>query len=187
MAIRDEFGGKKEEPVKTEFEHILQQQPPIIMAPPTKKPKKNRNMLLILDDITAYLKDDPSLLIELTTNRRHLKLSICCLVQFLRSIPRPVRFQITDITIFKPANELDTKIVEEEFIQMPSNDFKTLKRFVWQNKHDYLFISKDTETYYKNLNRIKFKQKDDILENIEDAEESNNKKVKTKTKNSKQK
>jgi GTPase SAR1 family protein len=187
MAIRDEFGGKKEEPIKTEFEHILQQQPPIIMAPPTKKPKKNRNMLLILDDITAYLKDDPSLLIELTTNRRHLKLSICCLVQFLRSIPRPVRFQITDITIFKPANELDTKIVEEEFIQMPSNDFKTLKRFVWQNKHDYLFISKDTETYYKNLNRIKFKQKDDILENIEDAEESNNKKVKTKTKNSKQK
>jgi hypothetical protein len=137
-------------------------------------------MLLILDDITAYLKDDPSLLIELTTNRRHLKLSICCLVQFLRSIPRPVRFQITDITIFKPANELDTKIVQEEFIQLANYDFKSLKRFVWQNKHDYLFISKDTETYYKNLNRIKFKQKDDILENITDAE--NNEKAKTKTK-----
>ena len=38
---------------------------------PKPKEKKNRNMLLILDDITAYLKDDPHLLIELTTNRRH--------------------------------------------------------------------------------------------------------------------
>ena len=123
-----------------------------------------------MDDITAYLKDDPKLLIELTTNRRHLKLSICLLVQFLRAIPRPVRFQITDLTVFKPANELDAKIIEEEFINLPKYGFTDLKRFVWENKHDYLFINKDTETFYKNLNRIKFKEStniDDIIENAE--------------------
>jgi ABC-type dipeptide/oligopeptide/nickel transport system ATPase subunit len=68
---------------------------------------------------------------------------------------------------------------------MTNDDFKSLKRLVWQNKHDYLFISKDTETYYKNLNRIKFKQNDNILENIEDAKENNNEKVKRKTKRKK--
>jgi hypothetical protein len=151
------------------------------------KKKKNRNMLLILDDITAYLKDDPHLLIELTTNRRHLKLSICLLVQFLRSIPKPVRFQITDITLFKPGNELDAKIIEEEFSGMKAETFKSLKMAVWKNKHDYLFISKDTESYYKNLQKIHFKQIDNIESNTNiDAEnqedEKKHKKHKSKSK-----
>eukprot|EP01041_Mallomonas_annulata_P011998 gene11998-25140_t len=62
------------------------------------------------DDVTAYLKDNPKQLIELATNRRHLKLSIVLLVQFIRAVPRPVRFQVTHVTFFKPANELDLKI-----------------------------------------------------------------------------
>jgi hypothetical protein len=121
-----------------------------------KKKPRNRNQLLILDDVTAYLKDHPKELIELATNRRHLKLSIILLVQFVRSIPRPVRFQITDLCIFKPANELDTKILEEEFINMDKDKFKKLCRFVWQSPHDFLFINKNYETFYKNLNKIIF-------------------------------
>ena len=44
-------------------------------TPPLKKPR-SKNMLLILDDITAQLKEkeNQKLLIELSTNRRHLKL-----------------------------------------------------------------------------------------------------------------
>jgi hypothetical protein len=121
-----------------------------------KKNPRNRNQLLILDDVTAYLKDHPKELIELATNRRHLKLSIILLVQFVRSIPRPVRFQITDLCVFKPANELDTKILEEEFINMDKDKFKKLCRFVWQSPHDFLFINKNYETFYKNLNKIIF-------------------------------
>jgi hypothetical protein len=79
-------------------------------------------------------------------------------VQFLRSVPRPVRFQITDIAIFKPANELDTQTVEEEYINLSKNDFKDLKRFVWNDKHDFLFINKDNDTYFKNLQKITFDQ-----------------------------
>ena len=119
-----------------------------------KKKKRNRNQLLILDDITAYLKDDPRLLIELATNRRHLKLSIVLLVQFIRSIPRPVRFQVTHLTFFKPANELDSKIIEEEYLNLKKDDFKNLSRFVFENSHDFLMIDKNSELYYKNLNKI---------------------------------
>ena len=95
-------------------------------------------------------------LIELSTNRRHLKLSIVLLVQFLRSIPRPIRFQITDVTFFKPSNELDLKIIEEEYINMAKDDFKDLTRFTFNDKHDFLFTNKDEELYHKNLNRIHF-------------------------------
>ena len=122
------------------------------------KNKKIRNQLLILDDVTAYLKnkDNQQLLIELSTNRRHLNLSIILLVQFLRSVPKPVRFQITNIVVFKPSNELDTKIIEEEYINLHKNDFKELKRFVWNDNHDFLFINKDNDTYFKNLQKITF-------------------------------
>jgi len=120
-----------------------------------KKPK-NRNQLLILDDVTAYLKDHPKELIELATNRRHLKLSIVLLSQFIRAIPRPVRFQITHLTVFKPANELDTKVIEEEFINLPKETFKNLCRFVWDGPHSFLFIDKNYDIFYKNLSKIIF-------------------------------
>jgi hypothetical protein len=117
--------------------------------------KKNRNMLLILDDVTASLRDNEDVLIQLTTNRRHLKLSIVLLVQFLMSIPRPIRLQITHITVFKPSNEIEGNIIRDEFANLPSKDFKKLTRFVWRDSHDFLFIDKQSEKYYKNLQQIK--------------------------------
>ena len=89
-------------------------------------------------------------LIELSTNRRHLKLSIVLLVQFLRSIPRPIRFQITDVTFFKPANQLDLVSIEQEYVNMTKQDFKALTRFVFINKHDFIFINKDDNYIIKN-------------------------------------
>lgn len=121
-----------------------------------KKPKRNRNQLLILDDVTAYLKQKENMkaLVELATNRRHMKLSIVLLVQFLKAIPRPVRFQITDVVFFKPSNRLDLKIISEEYSNLEKEDFDELMRFVYTDSHDFLFISKDTDTYYKNLQKI---------------------------------
>jgi hypothetical protein len=119
-----------------------------------KKKKRPRNQLLILDDVTAYLKDDPSLLIDLATKRRHLKLSIILLVQFIRAIPRPVRFQVTHVTFFKPSNELDAKIIEEEYVNLKKDVFKDMTRFVWTNAHDFLMIDKQNEVFYKNLQKI---------------------------------
>jgi hypothetical protein len=121
-----------------------------------KKKKRPRHQLLILDDVTAYLKDKENIksLIELATNRRHLKLSIILLVQFLKSIPRPIRFQVTDITFFKPSNNLDLKIIQEEFVNLENDKFNDLTRYVFINNHDFLFINKNNETYFKNLQKI---------------------------------
>lgn len=119
------------------------------------KKKKNMNQLLILDDITASLKDNEDILLQLTTNRRHIKLSIILLVQHLRSISRSVRFQITDITLFKPSNGLDEETIHEEFVgNMNTKEFKKLSRFVWKVPYDNLFINKTTNTLYKNLQKI---------------------------------
>lgn len=128
-----------------------------------KKKKRSRRQLLILDDITAYLKqkDNVKSLIELATNRRHLKLSIILLVQFIRAVPRPVRFQVTNVTFFKPSNEIDVKIIQEEFVNLKKDVFDNLKRLVFQNAHDFLMVDKNNEVYYKNLQKINFSN--DIL------------------------
>ena len=121
-----------------------------------KKKKRPRNQLLILDDITATLKNNDIMksLIELATNRRHLKLSIVLLVQFLRAIPRPVRFQCTSIVFFKPSNILDTQILKEKYVNLPTDQFNDLIRFIFVDSHDFMFIDKNSEQYYKNLQKI---------------------------------
>ena len=83
-----------------------------------------------------------------------MKLSIILLVQFLKSIPRPIRFQVTDITFFKPYNNLDLKIIQEEFVNLENDKFNDLTRYVFINNHDFLFINKNNETYFKNLQKI---------------------------------
>ena len=132
-----------------------------------KKKKRSRRQLLILDDITAYLKQKENVktLIELATNRRHLKLSIILLVQYIRAVPRPVRFQITNVAFFKPSNELDLKIIQEEFVNLKKDVFDNLKRLVFQNAHDFLMVDKNNETFYKNMQKIIFSN------DIENAEE----------------
>lgn len=119
-----------------------------------KKKKRNRNTLLIIDDCTSQLKQNIPELIELSTNRRHLKLSIILLSQYVRAIPRPVRFQITSLVTFKPANQLDIGVIAEEFNSKPKLVFEDICRFVFEDKHSFLFINKDDDTMYKNLCKI---------------------------------
>jgi 6-pyruvoyltetrahydropterin/6-carboxytetrahydropterin synthase len=53
-------------------------------------------------------------------------------------------------------NELDLKIIEEEYVNLKKEDFRDLARFCFVDKHDFIFINKNDETYYKNLQRIHF-------------------------------
>lgn len=140
--IREEFDARSEAPLRGSTREL------------NKKKKRSRRQLLIMDDVTAYLKDNTQTLVELATNRRHLKLSIILLVQFLRSIPRPVRLQVTHLTFFKPSNELELKTVQEEFISMEKQKFEEMCRFIFNDPHDFLFIDKDYNKYFKNLQKI---------------------------------
>jgi len=123
-----------------------------------KKKLKERkfNQLLILDDVTAYLKDKENLrmLTDISTNRRQYNLSVILLVQFLRAVPRPIRFFTTTLYFFKPSNNLDMSILKEEYITIDADQFVKLANFVFNNQHDFLIINKNNETYYKNLQKI---------------------------------
>lgn len=137
---------------KEDFEQIKEEEKQ------KKLKSRTRHQLLILDDVTAYLKDqdNQTILTELSTNRRHLNLSIIVLVQFLRSIPRPIRLLATDVIFFKSSNNLDTNILREEYANLEKPVFDALTRFVFDKDHTFLWINKNDEIYYKNLQRIIF-------------------------------
>jgi len=123
-----------------------------------KKPKPIFNQLLILDDITSELKikQVEMMLKDLSMNRRHIHLSIIILVQYLRSIPKAIRFQISDVVYFQPSNQLDAQVLNDEFLGMKKNKFDELKDIVWKDKHDYMIINKNNNAIFSKLQKINF-------------------------------
>ena len=97
------------------------------------------------------------MLAELSNNRRHLSLSIIILTQYLTSIPASVRSQISCAIVFKPANNKDLEKIKTEFVNMSNEDFRLLCKFVFQNKHDHLFVNRENNNLYNNLQIIIFK------------------------------
>ena len=121
-----------------------------------KTPEKYYQQLLIVDDCGASLKniEVEEMLAELSMNRRHLNLSIIVLVQYLRNVPCSVRSQVSTLVVFNPAINLDYKKLKEEFINLPNNIFMRLMKYVFNEPHDNLIVSKRYNTLYKNLQKI---------------------------------
>jgi hypothetical protein len=116
--------------------------------------RRKKHILLIMDDVTSYLKDYEQELKHLAFNRRHIHLSICLLTQNLRQVPRALRFTVTHLVFFKSSNSLELDVINEEYISIPKKEFQKLIRFVFDAPHTFIFIDKEKELYYKNLQRI---------------------------------
>jgi len=117
--------------------------------------KINESTLLILDDVGASLKDlqIQKLLKQTIYNRRHLKLSTFMLIQSYMSIPREIRKMISNIIIFKPSKPEFENLLDEVF-EMKRDDAIKLLNYVFQDKHDYLFINVESQKLYKNFDQI---------------------------------
>ena len=118
----------------------------------SKKPRQNQ--LLILDDVASQLRDYEDQLKELCQNRRHLNLSIVLLTQTMRDIPRPMRLLATDVIAFKANNNIDNEILREEYLNTNVKKFRSIINFIFREKHDFMYINKEDELVYKNLNFI---------------------------------
>lgn len=119
-------------------------------------PKKHYKQLLIVDDCSAFLKDKTNvkILSELSKNRRHLGLSIIILTQDIVDVPKTVRRQINQLIMFKPPNNTDLDILRKEFVNLKKGDFEELSRFVFRDKHDNLFVNKDSNEMFRNLQKL---------------------------------
>ena len=112
---------------------------------------------MIIDDMTSSLKDKNVIneLSNLINNRRHYRLSIFLLVQYYNSIPLQIRRLTTAISLFKPANKKELESVFSELIPLTKDKTQEVANFVFNSRHNFIFINVETGEIHKNFNLLK--------------------------------
>lgn len=118
--------------------------------------QEDEQTLLYIDDMASALKDITLLKYfnKLISNRRHLKLSIMLITQFLKSIPLSNRRLISHVFLWKCNNKKEYANIYEELIPIDKEDFFKISKYVYDKKHNFLFMDVDNSYFYKNFNRL---------------------------------
>lgn len=129
------------------------------------------NSAIIFDDMTAYLKNKETLKLfkELIFNRRHLHCSLYFCVQTWFSVPKDLRRLWSNIFIFKTSkNELEN--IWEEIIEYPKELIPRIRKLVYDEPYQYLFVNVDTQRLFRGFDEI-------IIEEPESEDECESPKV----------
>tara|TARA_R110000868_G_scaffold163412_1_gene395616 strand:+ start:883 stop:1632 length:750 start_codon:yes stop_codon:yes gene_type:complete len=127
--------------------------------------KDDKNTLLILDDVGSELKKNKAIekkLISIIQNRRHLYTSIFILLQKFRDSPTGIRNNMSHFITFRPKNIIEQDAITSELFNMNKNEIKTLLEYVFNDKHDFLFVDLSLQKsgkyiFYKNFNLLELK------------------------------
>lgn len=119
----------------------------------------NKNSLLFVDDMAANLKNNDLLKKwnTLINNRRHLRLSIWCIVQTYKSIPLSNRRTITHMMLFKPNNRREGEAITDELVMMPPAEWDAYVTHAFGSgvPHSFLFLDVDGQSVYdRDFNKL---------------------------------
>lgn len=114
------------------------------------------NTLLVIDDMTSHLKDGAvlRLLNELVNNRRHKRLSIFMLVQYMNAVPLSNRRLITHLAFFKSGNTKEYDAIAE-IMPIGSKDMRALANYCFREKGDFIFVDVESGRMYRRFNRLR--------------------------------
>ena len=116
---------------------------------------ENETTLLILDDVGASLKNHSILntLQKIIFNRRHLKVNIFVMLQNFTSAPLSIRKLYNNVIIFKPSKK-EFETLFDELFEDKKEKVMEIMRYAYQNPHDYLFLSVDTQRIFKDFDEL---------------------------------
>ena len=111
---------------------------------------------LIIDDFASKLKDKgvDRMLKDLIYLRRHIKLSIFILSQSYSQLPLSIRKSLSVFSAFSPANKKEVSSIFEELIFLDKKTAEEVVRFVFKEKHDFLFGNTLTGKLCRNFNPL---------------------------------
>lgn len=115
---------------------------------------------IIFDDMTAYLKDNEikKLLKELIFNKRHLRTSVFFLCQTYLSVERDIRKLFNNLVIFNVSpNEYN--LIMEENIQMDKLLLEPIRKFIFNEPYNFMFINTNSNRIFKNWDEIIYDEK----------------------------
>jgi hypothetical protein len=114
--------------------------------------------LLLLDDCQAALRNKAveRRIRGILANYRHLNCVVLCCVQNYMSVSKQCRDLFRCLFQFATPSRLERQRIHDEWAgALDKNQFSELVNFVWDKKHNFLFVDRQSDTFHKNLNRLK--------------------------------
>jgi len=120
--------------------------------------EKPEYSIVIVDDMADSLKqnDIQKKLNQMLMKARHLQCAFVFLAQAYYYLPKILRKQLTNITIFKPKNAEEWSSIAKELLHMNKDDGNTVYDYVYSEPYSHLDIDTVDNKYYKNFNLLTF-------------------------------
>ena len=114
--------------------------------------------LLLLDDCQAALRNKAveRRIRGILANYRHLNCVVLCCVQNYMSVSKQCRDLFRCLFQFATPSRLERQRIHDEWAgALDKTQFSELVNYVWDKKHNFLFVDRQSDTFHKNLNRLK--------------------------------
>jgi ABC-type dipeptide/oligopeptide/nickel transport system ATPase component len=111
---------------------------------------------IIIDDFADGLKD-PSIIMmlkKLLIKSRHLNTFFIFTLQYYNAFPLALRKLITNITLFKPKNNIEMESIRGELLHLNKDDFQELTNYVFDQPYNHLDYDTSTMQIQKNYNLL---------------------------------
>ena len=111
--------------------------------------------LIILDDVISDIKDD-KFFKHLLYNRRHIGggVSLMIISQVYNRLPLSLRKACSHLVFFNNSNKKELKSIFEDFIRCKEDVYESICDYIFDDKHNFLFLDVDNKIFYKNFNLL---------------------------------
>lgn len=115
---------------------------------------------IIIDDFADGLKDKDIImsLKKLLIKSRHINCFFIFTLQAYNLFPLVLRKLITNITLFKPKNNVETESIRAELLHMGRDEFQELTNFIYDEPYNHLDYDTNTMELRKNYNLLEIQK-----------------------------
>lgn len=115
---------------------------------------------IIIDDFADGLKDKDIImsLKKLLIKSRHINCFFIFTLQAYNLFPLVLRKLITNITLFKPKNNVETESIRAELLHMGRDEFQELTNFIYDEPYNHLDYDTNTMEIRKNYNLLEIQK-----------------------------
>ena len=119
---------------------------------------RDERALIILDDVISDIKDD-KFFKHLLYNRRHIGggISLIVISQVYNRFALSLRKAISHLVFFNNSNKKELKSVFDDFIRCDDKTFDAITNYIFDDRHNFMFLDVIDKTFYKNFNRLEIK------------------------------
>lgn len=111
---------------------------------------------IIIDDYADGLKDNEIIMMlkKMLIKSRHLNCFFIFTLQAYNMFPLVLRKLITNISLFKQKNNIETENIRSELLNMNKDDFNELYNYVFDEPYNHMDLDTSAMTIRKNFNLL---------------------------------